>query len=61
MMTKKDYVAVARMIREMRDYPTINAHEDFMVELIQRMQDFFSADNPKFDRDKFQQASNGEK
>jgi hypothetical protein len=63
-MTKKNYIAIAEVIRKQRNRVHVfaasdhdvnvamNAMEDSLVEL-------FKADNPRFDEDKFRQASKG--
>ena len=56
MMTKKDYVAFARMIREMDDEALFIGREYCLEQLIRRVQLLFYTDNPEFDRDKFQRA-----
>lgn len=50
-MTKKDYEAVAKIIREVRSLPMPEAYK---VECIAgRLADVFQKDNPRFDRARF--------
>jgi hypothetical protein len=52
-MSKKNYVAVARLIHE------LNAPIDVKYELIDKMCEIFAADNPRFNRCRFVNACTG--
>jgi hypothetical protein len=53
MMTRKDYVSVAKILND-----AINGVLDSEEEVIQAFVEMFEADNPNFDADKFVEAVN---
>jgi len=62
MMRKKDYVTFAEMLRAA---PSFMAYTDSgvlaMVDHVRdRIADIFAADNPRFDRERFERACRGE-
>jgi hypothetical protein len=49
MMTRKDYVETAKILNQFAD--TIDSH--VFQDLVFEFSEWFSADNPRFDEDKF--------
>jgi hypothetical protein len=49
MMTRKDYVETAKILNQFSD--TIDSH--VFQDLVFEFSEWFSADNPRFDEDKF--------
>lgn len=54
MMTRKDYVSTAEILKQFKDEIPSTTFEDIIFEF----GDFFSADNPRFDFRKFEVACN---
>ena len=52
MMTRKDYVATAATLNEMIDY----MHPAAFATLVQKFGNMMQNDNPRFDRDRFEDA-----
>lgn len=52
MLTKKDYIKVARILKS-RCYDKVNLNRD---DLINDFCEWFTADNPNFDKEKFKEA-----
>lgn len=55
MMTRKDYVATAEILS---DFKSGIANQIVFEDLVDEFADFFSADNPRFDFQKFRVACN---
>jgi len=55
-VTKKDYIAFAKAIKEEQEQGSFHASLD---SLVNRICDIFVADNPRFDREKFLKACDG--
>lgn len=51
-MTRKDYVALARIIADARNAGD-SAEEAMREKIAQRMADMCAADNPRFDKERF--------
>jgi hypothetical protein len=55
-MTKKHYEAIETILAEYRPSPDANDHEDawwLWTKIVDDLADYFAADNPLFQRDKF--------
>ena len=52
MMTRKDYIATAKILNQFKDEINLTTFEDLVYEF----SEYFFADNPRFDGVKFEQA-----
>lgn len=59
-MTKKDYVAIANVVRSTVTEPSQEVHDPMLYALISGLCEVFAADNERFDRDRFVTACLGE-
>ena len=56
-MTKKDYIAIAKVINELPSLPTTTEFELVRkASLVARLARYFEQDNPRFDSAKFDKA-----
>jgi len=59
MMTKKDFVAIAEIIKKNSSKVYGATFTDVTREVVNDLADYFEAQNPNFDRDRFIKACNG--
>lgn len=52
-MTKKDYIAIAGVIRDTVTTPSQEIHDETLYALIGGLCKVFANDNPRFDQDRF--------
>ena len=55
-MTRKDYVAIARVIASCQTMPNRSNPQYVLYEVTQRLVTVLAADNPRFDRSRFLKA-----
>lgn len=61
MTTRKDYRAIAEIIKEAgEDYNGGTPADVLLISIEEQLADYFESDNPKFKRDKFIKACNGD-
>ena len=56
MTTKKDYVAIAKILRSIIEDENIVTKSDVMIVSVHSLSSLFQADNPRFDSTKFKTA-----
>lgn len=51
-MTRKDYISMAKLLKDSRE----EMSPELFEKLVRRMADWFASDNPRFDRQRFEDA-----
>lgn len=55
-MTRKDYVAIAQIIQNVRYLVDRDGESDHIAEVARQLANYMRGDNPRFDRSRFMQA-----